>query len=312
MEDDTLTAINRCIRDASKQAAEVGGLSVPIIERFLRTGEETWEGAGSGRFTFAQIKQAGIYTERARAALRDLFGLLAGVLPPEAKTIPPVAPETIRQRVHSMVTGLVQRDWRDVALRELARRTYILTFPGIQAAMEAELSTGFLGACWKLLWAYFEDHGLKPVEILVEYDGMSAGEFAHVRWSAYGTKDPYSDVVVHEAAHLLHYLKPEHYGLHVRRGQERFVDVEFRHRELFAFACEAYSRVILQGDRSSRIAFADRMREEAFSFPQDCLNEVVELVAAAAHARNGWRVIREATVILQNQKRFGTTTARTI
>ena len=53
---------------------------------------------------------------------------------------------------------------------------------------------------------------------------------------------------VHEAAHLLHYLKPEHYGLHVRRGQERFVDVEFRHRELFAYACEAYSRVVLQGE----------------------------------------------------------------
>jgi hypothetical protein len=70
-----------------------------------------------------------------------------------------------------------------------------------------------------------------------------------VRWSAYGAKDPYSDVIVHEAANLLDYLKPERYGLHVRIGQERFVDFVFRHRELFAFACEAYSRVILQGDR---------------------------------------------------------------
>ena len=32
------------------------------------------------------------------------------------------------------------------------------------------------------------------------------------------------------------------------------MDVEFRHRELFAFACEAYSRVILQEDRKSRMA----------------------------------------------------------
>ena len=65
---------------------------------------------------------------------------------------------------------------------------------------------------------------------------------------------------------FLHYLKPEQYGLHVRRGQERFVDVEFRHRELFAFACEAYSRVALQGERKSRISFAARMREDAFTF----------------------------------------------
>jgi hypothetical protein len=60
-------------------------------------------------------------------------------------------------------------------------------------------------------------------------DGL-AGDFAHVRWSAYETKDPYSDVVVHEAAHLLHYLKPRNFGLDVRRHQERFVDIEFRHR----------------------------------------------------------------------------------
>ena len=61
-------------------------------------------------------------------------------------------------------------------------------------------------------------------------------------------------MIVHETAHLLHYLKPEHYGLRVRRGQERFVDVEFRHREL-AFACEAFSRTARHGDHKARISF---------------------------------------------------------
>jgi len=90
-------AIDRCIRDAAQQAADIGGLSVPAFERFLRTGEETWDGAGSGRFTLAQIKQDGIYSERAKAALRTLFELLASLLPSEAKLVPPVAPETIQQ-----------------------------------------------------------------------------------------------------------------------------------------------------------------------------------------------------------------------
>jgi hypothetical protein len=127
-------------------------------------------------------------------------------------------------------------------------------------------------------------------------DGL-AGDYAHVRWSAYETKDPYSDVVVHEAAHMLHYLKPSHYRLQVRHGQERFVDIEFRHRELFAYASEAYSRVILRGERKSRIAFAEKMQEGAFSFPRAELADVAALVLEAARARNGWRVIREATVI---------------
>jgi hypothetical protein len=102
----------------------------------------------------------------------------------------------------------------------------------------------------------------------------------------------------HETAHLLHYLKPEHHGLHVRRGQERFVDVEFCHRELFVFACDAYSRVVLHNERKSRISFAEKTQEEASSFPRGQIEEVAILVLNAARARNGWRVIREATLPL--------------
>jgi hypothetical protein len=170
-------------------------------------------------------------------------------------------------------------------------------FASPQKKEAAKLSTCFMGTAWKLLWALFGDYGLKPEEINVECDGVSAGDFAHVRLSAYETKDPYRDVIVHEAAHLLHYLKPTHYGLHVRRGQERFVDVEFCHRELFAFACEAYSRVGLHNERKSRITFAEKMQEGAFSFPRGLIEQVAALVLNAARARNGWRVIREATVI---------------
>jgi hypothetical protein len=164
-----------------------------------------------------------------------------------------VAPETIRRRIDPMVKGLVQGDWQEVALRELTARTFVLNFQGAKAAMDAELSTCCMGDAWRILWAFFVDHRLKPDEIEIGCAGISTGDSSHVRWSAFETKVQYSDVVVHEAAHLLHYLKPRHYGLHVRRGQERFVDVEFCHRELFAFACEAYSRAVLHGERKSRI-----------------------------------------------------------
>jgi hypothetical protein len=296
MEHDTLIAINRRIRDAARQTA--GSLSVAMIERFLRVGEETWNGAGSGQFTRAQVEEDGAYSKCAKAGLRILFDLLADLLPPEDKTIPPVTPEVIAQRLQPMIGGVVQPDWQATAFHELAQRIFVLNFQGAKAALEAELATGWLSGAWQVLWICFEGHGLKsPAGTETECDGLSTGQIAHVRWSSYATKDPYSDVIVHEAAHLLHYLKPEHYGLHVRRGQERLVDVEFRHRELFAYACEAYARVILQGDCKSRVAFADKMPEEAFSFPKDYRMEVADLVLAAARARNGWRVIREATVI---------------
>ena len=310
MEHDRLHAVNRCIRDAAQQAAAPGGLSAMLIERFLRTGEETWEGAGSGRFSLAQFKGDEAYTRATKTALRNLLDLLANLLPAEARAIPPVPAETIRQRIDSMVTGLVPGDWREVALREITARTFVLNLPGAMAAIEAELSTCFMGDAWRILWALFGDHGLKPDDIKVGCDGL-AGDFAHVRWSAYQTKDPYSDVVVHEAAHMLHYLKPSHYGLHVRRGQERFVDTEFRHRELFAYACEAYSRVVLHGERKLRVAFAEKMLDVAFSFPRSQIEEVAALALRAARAWNGWRVIREATVIHRIRRRPKTVSSET-
>jgi hypothetical protein len=302
MERDRFQLVNKCIRDAAEQGAAPCGLSAILIERFLRTGEKTWEGAGSGRFSLAQFKEDEAYTRATKTAIRNLFELLANLLPAEARTIPPVPPETIRQRIDPMVTGLVPGDWREVALREITARTFVLNLPGTKAAIEAELSTCFMGDAWRILWALFGDLGLKLDDINVGCDGL-AGDYAHVRWSAYQTKDLYSDVVVHEAAHMLHYLKPSHYGLHVRRGQERFVDIEFCHRELFAYACEAYSRVILQGERKLRSAFAEKMLDAAFSFPRGQIEAIAALVLTAARARNGWRLIREATVIRRTRRR---------
>lgn len=302
MELDKSSVANQRIRNAAQQAAAPDRLSVPVLERFLRTGDETWDGAGSGRFTPAQFENNTAYRRAAKEALRTLFHLLADLLPAEAKQAPQVAPELIRGKVEPMVKGLVQKDWQEVALRELVSRTFVLNYRGAKSALEVELPSCDMDSAWRILWGLYGDYGLKPKDIEMMCDGL-AGDFAHVRWSAHETKDPYSDVVVHEAAHLLHYLKPRNFGLDVRRHQERFVDIEFRHRELFAFACEAYSRVVLHRPRQSRVAFAEKMREGAFSFPKGSMEEVGGLVLDAARARNGWRVIREATVIQRTRNR---------
>jgi hypothetical protein len=203
-----ITKVNARIQEAAMLAVGIDRHRASAIERFLRTGEETWDGSGSGRFTRAQIKEDGIYSKFAKVGLRILFDLLKGLLPTEATITPQVTPEAVLQRIHPMINGVVQPDWQAVALRELSHRLFVLNIQGTKAALEAELSTGFLSGAWQVLWICFEDHGLTPRESDLECDGMSAGEFAHVRWSSYSAKDPYSDVVIHEIAHLLHYLKP--------------------------------------------------------------------------------------------------------
>ena len=93
MEHDKLETVNHCIREAAQQAATSRGLRTSLIERFLRTGEETWDGAGSGRFTLAQFNEDEVYTRATKTALRTLFRLLGDLLPAEAQVAPQVGPE---------------------------------------------------------------------------------------------------------------------------------------------------------------------------------------------------------------------------
>jgi hypothetical protein len=130
MELDKASLADQCIRDAAQQAATPDRLSVPIIEQFLRTGDETWDGAGSGQFTPAQFENNTTYRRAAKEALRSLFHLLANLLPVEARQASHIAPELVRAHVEPMVKGLVQKDWQEVALRELASRTFVLNFRG--------------------------------------------------------------------------------------------------------------------------------------------------------------------------------------
>src|SRR6266852_3348972 len=110
MEHDKFNAVNQCIREAAREAAAPDGLSVSIIERFLRTSDETWDGAGSGQFTTAQFQNNEAYRRAAKNALRTLFHILANLLPAEAQSAPHVDPEVIRPRVEPMEKGLVQED----------------------------------------------------------------------------------------------------------------------------------------------------------------------------------------------------------
>jgi len=85
MTNNKLQSVNQCIRDAAYDAAAVDGLSMPVIERFLRTGEETWEGAGSGLFTRTQLKQDEAYTKAVKAAIRRLLTLLGDLSRPKSE-----------------------------------------------------------------------------------------------------------------------------------------------------------------------------------------------------------------------------------
>lgn len=123
--------------------------------------------------------------------------------------------------------------------------------------------------------------------------GLSQETTCYVTPGYFDEDDPFADFVVHEVAHIFHNCKREHVGLPFRRRREWLLDIAFRKRETFAYACEAFARVLECARRPS-----DRL-ELAAEFGRDfrCGDErvdaaeVVDLVRHAAARRNGWKVI---------------------
>ena len=84
-------------------------------------------------------------------------------------------------------------------------------------------------------------------------------------------------------------------GLPTIRGREWLLEIDYRKRELFAYACEAYSCiVVLGGTKTSRKALLAEI--EADRMPPDDRVDIDEYLATlheAVDARNGWKRILE-------------------
>ncbi len=99
---------------------------------------------------------------------------------------------------------------------------------------------------------------------------------------------------MHEAAHIFHNWKRESIGLPSSRTREWLLAIGFRRRETFAYACEAYSRILTLGATRRDRA---RLHEEyaASALPSDEQAEgaeIVDILREAVGARNGWARIR--------------------
>jgi hypothetical protein len=98
---------------------------------------------------------------------------------------------------------------------------------------------------------------------------------------------------VHEAAHIFHNCKRATLGLGETRRREYLLNIDYTKRETFAYACEAYSRIV-------SLAAGVRERQEALAQhaegplpPDDRVDhdEYLDILGEAVRARNGWQRI---------------------
>jgi hypothetical protein len=257
------------------------------IERYLRTGDtdmmaHAWPGN---------------IIERGRRQLADLRGALVEEVRRLAKgrTHEPVPDnvgvEFTRAKVEPMVRGLFAKAEQDAVLATLEKSVVYVTNKTIEPIITSHSCDR---SAWDLANLYLLSVGAKLLgPNAPRVVGISEGTTCYVSSDYFAEDDPFADFVVHEAAHIFHNCKRRTIGLRETRTKEWLLDIEYRQRETFAYSCEAYSRIFARATspaerRTLAVEYGSKRRiSEERVEPV----EVASIVAEAASARNGWKVI---------------------
>jgi hypothetical protein len=199
----------------------------------------------------------------------------------------------VQEKIGPMVRGLIPAGEQPVVMNMFSRSIVFLTPDNIASVV---LNAPFASTAWDLANLYLVSCGTEPLaKEAPEIVGLSEERTCYVSTAYFRSESPFDDFVVHEAAHVFHSCKRETIGLGKIRGREWLLEIEYRKRELFAYACEAYSRVLaLGGTPTSRGVLLAEI-ETAWTLPDDRVDvdEFLATLHEAVDARNGWKRILE-------------------
>jgi hypothetical protein len=196
-----------------------------------------------------------------------------------------------RRKVEPMITGLFPAAERQVML-DVAQRSIV--FLTREAAHQAIRDIKFLEEAWTIANIYLGSLGVPTLsEDGARAVGVNLGTKCYVSLEYFAEKALLADYVVHEVAHVFHNCKRRTIGLPHSRRKEWLLDVAFAKREIFAHACESYSRIVEQarGKEERRALLAQGARVSRLCDASVDRAELLDILADAIEARNGWRRI---------------------
>ncbi len=257
------------------------------IERYLRTGDADMDGWA----------WPGDFMERERRQHADIRGALLAEVRRLAKgrshePVPAnVGVEFTRAKVEPMVRGLFSKAEQDIVLATFEKSVVYVTSETIEPIV---LNHRWDRSAWDLANLFLLSVGaelLGPEAPRVV--GISEETTCYVSPDYFAEDDPFADFIVHEAAHIFHNCKRRTIGLRETRTKEWLLNIEFRQRETFAYSCEAYARIVARAKDvvARRALAAEYGAERRISEERVDPAEVASIVAEAAAARNGWKVI---------------------
>ena len=259
-------------------------------DRFLFTGEY------DNRF---DIWPGNTFVDRVKSGEAALRGVLVSAVRHAGELVAPPCLESMdlsafaQAKFLPMVSGLFPPQERLPILNMLERAVVFLT---PEATVTVLKNTTWLSTAWKLANIYLESCASKMLsDEAPTIVGLSEETTCYVSMEYFRSDNQFDDYVVHEAAHIFHNCKRETVGLPADRRREWLLDIDFAKRETFAYACEAFSRILdIGGSRAER----NRLLSELAKGPMPPDRRVdgaeyVDILREAVAARNGWKRIRE-------------------
>jgi len=125
--------------------------------------------------------------------------------------------------------------------------------------------------------------------------GLSEGTICYVSVNYFRAPGRFDDFAVHEAAHIFHNCKRRTIGLRETRVREWLLEIDFAKREIFAYACEAFSRIHAPGHspRAREMLLAEHKQGPMPADGRVEAGEYLDILREAVAARNGWKRILE-------------------
>jgi len=196
-----------------------------------------------------------------------------------------------RAKVGPMVRGLFPRAEQGIVLGVLGHSVIFLTSSNIDEVLR---ETRWHGTAWTLANLYLSSTGAVPLsEDAPRIVGLSEETTCFVSTEYFQENGRFEDFIVHEAAHIFHNCKRHTMGLPETSTREWPLAIAYGKRELFAYACEAYSRIVELGPmRQARLALVcDLASGHVPGTDHLDAHEYVSVLTEAAGARNGWKRI---------------------
>jgi hypothetical protein len=259
------------------------------VQRYLASGDHDLDfrgWAGSDLISASRHGSAILKDALVDAVLRRSSATAAK---PSALSVDIVA--LTRSKVAPMVTGLFPQFEQAAVLAMLERSVVVLRLDNVETVLR---TAPWLATTWRLANLYLLSVGCEPLSVdAPRIVGVSQDTTCYVSLDYFVEQARFADFVVHEAAHVFHNCKRSTVGLKQTRSREWLLSIEFRKRETFAYACEAYSRILAAANTlTARMKALDEHADGAL--PGDGsvdLDEYLDILDEAVTARNGWKWI---------------------